>query len=108
MMAPPGYPNTRSTPSARRQSRTICAPLRIDDLGLISGLGFGLSLLGGFARQPRHHAAQFGADFLDGVLLFGFTQRGKVLAAVLVLGDPLAGEGAVLNVRKDLLHLGAG
>src|SRR6202795_4679674 len=68
IMAPPGYPNTRSTPSARIHCKTISAPLSIHNL-----FGLGLFGLGGLLRiaagQPAHHAAQLGADNLDRMLL---------------------------------------
>ena len=40
-------------------------------------------------RDPRHHAAQLGADLLDRVLRRRFAHLVEVGAAVLVLGDPL-------------------
>ena len=60
MIAPPGYPNTRSTPSARKQRKTMSAPLSIHDLRLMSCHRFGFLrfLFSWFFRQPRHHAAQ--------------------------------------------------
>src|SRR5207237_9192806 len=70
IIAPPGYPNTRSAPSARKQRRTMSAPLSIHDLGRrrIAGIA-GLLLL---LREPRHHPAQPGPNFFNRVLLFFF------------------------------------
>src|SRR5713101_461770 len=99
MMAPPGYPKTKSTPSARRHCRTMSAPLSIHDLrpGLLHIL-----------LQPRHHAAQPGAHCFDRVLLLFLAQSGEIASAVLVLLDPLLGKRAILNSRQNLFHGGAG
>src|SRR5947209_6996448 len=102
MMAPPGYPNTRSTPSARRQLNRISEPLGIDDFCFLF-FRRGLGLLA-FLGEPRHHGAQLGAHFLDLVLALFLAKRREVLAAVLVFGNPLAREGAVLNASEDFLH----
>src|SRR5262252_7063833 len=64
-------------------------------------LGVGFVLV---ARQPRHHRAQLGADFLNRVLLFALAHRRKVLAAFFVLFDPLFGKAAVLDARQHFLH----
>src|SRR5215469_947517 len=101
MIAPPGYPNTRSTPSARRQRRTTSAPLAIHNLppGSLCRLRF-LALFG----QPRHHVAQLGADFFDGMKLLDLAQCAEVPAARLVLRDPFPGERSILNARQCLFH----
>ena len=80
MIVPPGKPKTRSTPSAHRPSSTICESLRVHDFGLgfLSGLGFLRVLV-----QPRHHAAQPGTDFFDGVLLLGVAQGKNFLPPAL-------------------------
>src|SRR5256714_12565214 len=67
MIAPPGNPNTRSTPSARRHCKNMSAPLSIYDLWLrfFGGTGF-LRFFG----EPGHHGAQAGADFFDGMAFF--------------------------------------
>ena len=65
-------------------------------------LRHGLLVLPAFGLQPGHVLAQLGADLLDRLgeilvphaLIFGL--------AGLVLGDPLAGEGAVLDVGRAL------
>src|SRR5216684_6775346 len=101
MMAPPGYPKTKSTPSARRHCRTISAPLSIHDLRL--GLLLGPELLG-ILLQPRHHAAESCAHGLDRVLLFLLAQGGEVVSPILVFLDPLASERAVLAASKNFLH----
>src|SRR4051812_15774942 len=56
--------------------------------------------------DPRHHAAQLLADGLDLVLGVGGPQLVEPLAPAARLGDPLLGEGAVLDLGEDLLHLG--
>src|ERR1700685_1413506 len=48
--------------------------------------------------QPAHHAAQLRADNFDRMLLLFLAKFGKVVAALLVLANPFAGEGAVLNI----------
>src|SRR5450432_3900384 len=100
MIAPPGYPNTRSTPSARRHCRTMSAPLSIHHLFGCGSLRRLFAVLG----QPTHHAAQLRAHDLDGMLFFFFTQRVEILPAILVLSNPLASELAALNVGQRLLH----
>src|SRR5215469_7360130 len=105
MIAPPGYPNTRSTPSARTHCRTISAPLGIHDLYL--GLLRQPWLLGVFL-QPGHHAAQLGSDLLDLVLFFLVAQRSKVLAALLVFLDPFPRKRSILNASQNLFHCLAG
>src|SRR6266481_793728 len=57
--------------------------------------------------EPRHEAAQLCADLLDRMVLGLFAQLAEVRRAALVLGDPLVGEGAALDVGEDLLHRGA-
>src|SRR5260370_39219176 len=91
MIAPPGYPNTRSTPSARKHCRKISAPLSIHDLFCLRGFGLG-SLLARIFLQPRHHCAQIGTDLLDLMLLFRVAQGGEVLATSLVFLNPFAGK----------------
>src|ERR1700693_1021842 len=105
MIAAPGSPNTRSTPSARTHCRTIAAPLSIHDLFRLWLRGFRW-LLRFAARQPAHHAAQLCTDYFDRMLLLFLAQRGEVVAAVLVFFDPLAGESSVLNVGESFLHRG--
>src|SRR5215472_5183748 len=101
MIAPPGYPNTSSTPSARRQRRTISAPLGIHDLPP----GFPWrSRFPALFRQPRHHAAQLSADFLDGMKLLDLPQCAEVPAACLVLRNPFPGERSILNTRQSFFH----
>src|SRR5581483_796248 len=99
MIAPPGYPKTRSTPSARRQRKTISEPLGIDDFRFLF-LRRGLGLLA-FLREPGHHGAQLGADFFDLVLALFFAQGGEILSASFVFVDPLAGKRAVLNAGEN-------
>src|SRR2546423_1162415 len=55
--------------------------------------------------HPAHQAAQLLPDLLDRVLLALLLQLGEVRAARVVLGHPLAGERAVLDLAQDLLHL---
>src|SRR5690242_21162317 len=56
--------------------------------------------------QKRHHLAQFLADFFDRLVLGGLAHREKLLAAGLVLFDPLPREFAGLDLGQNLLHLG--
>src|ERR1700757_2981655 len=93
MIAPPGYPKTRSTPSARRHCRTMSAPLSIHHL-FCGVLRSGWLLA--FFRQPTHHAAQLGAHDFDRVLLFFLAQHVEVGAAGFVLFDPFLRELARL------------
>src|ERR1700688_1702906 len=106
IIAPPGYPNTRSTPSARMHCKTISAPLSIHNLFRLGLLGLG-RLLRFPARQPAHHAAQLRANDFNGMLLLFLPEVVEVVAAVFVFLDPLAGEGSILNVGESLLHGGA-
>src|SRR5208337_1673651 len=107
MMAPPGYPKARSTPSARKHRKTISAPLSIHHL-LWRRLGHLHRFFRLPARQPTHHAAQLRSDNLNGMLLLLLAQLGEVVAAVFVFLDPFASEGSVLNVGQSFLHRGAG
>src|SRR5271163_1063037 len=100
MIAPPGYPNTRSTPSARRHCKTMSAPLSIHHLFRSGRFRRFLAVLG----EPAHHAAQLRAHDLDGMLLLFFPQRVEFRAAVLILGNPLASELTALNVGQRFLH----
>ena len=66
-----------------------------------SGVGVGVV-------APQHVLAQLSAHGLHlvlGQLTAGGVEEG---AAVLVLGDPVAGELAVLDVGQDSLHVGLG
>src|ERR1035437_6228978 len=105
MIAPPGYPNTRSTPSARRHCRTMSAPLSIRHL--LGGVLGCICRLLTFLGQPAHHAAQLRADDLNGMLLFFLAQSVELVAAALVLRNPFPRELAALNVGQRLLHGGA-
>src|SRR5262249_32727016 len=55
--------------------------------------------------DPGHQPAQPGADLLDGMLFSLGAQLGEVRPAVVILGDPLAGEAAVLDLGEDPAHL---
>src|SRR5580765_1927100 len=85
MIAPPGYPNTRSTPSARRHCKTMSAPLSIYDLWLRL---FGRTGLLRFFGEPGHHGAQASPDFFDGMAFFFFPECCKIAAALLVFFNP--------------------
>src|SRR5260370_22965777 len=87
MIAPPGYPNTRSTPSARKHCKKISAPLSIHDLFCCGRFGLG-GLLAGILLQPCHHAAQLRPHFLDLGLLLRLTQTGELLSASCPLVTP--------------------
>src|ERR1700685_2246222 len=108
MIAPPGYPNTRSTPSARKHCKTISAPLSIHRNFLGFGLAFALGSLNRLftfaARQPAHHPAQLRANNLDGMLLLPLTQLGKVVTALRIFSNPFARKRPILNVSESLLH----
>src|SRR6476660_4744938 len=54
--------------------------------------------------QPGHHRAQALTDLLDLAVLRIGPHLQEVLAAGLVLGHPLPGEGAVLDPVEQLLH----
>src|SRR5947207_226502 len=58
--------------------------------------------------EEGHHRAQFLADLFDRLGLRGFAHSQEFLAARLVLLNPLAREFAGLDLRQNLLHLGAG
>src|SRR6267378_2035483 len=102
MIAPPGYPNTRSTPSARRHRKTISAPLSIHDLFARFFRRFRriLPLFG----QPAHHAPQLRSYNLDRMLLLSFAQGREVVATIFVFLDPFPRERSVLNVGQGSLH----
>src|SRR6476659_3757188 len=54
--------------------------------------------------QPGHHRAQALTDLLDLAVLRIGPHLQEVLAAGLVLGHPLPGEGAILDPVEQLLH----
>ena len=54
--------------------------------------------------EEGHHGAQLFAHFLDFLLLFFLTGGVEPFAAGLILFDPLAGEGSILNFAQDLAH----
>src|ERR1700678_2906724 len=58
-------------------------------------------LIGG---QPRHHGAQLLSNFFNRMLLRGFAQLGKFLAAFLIFFNPLLGEFAALDLLQHFLH----
>src|SRR5580693_4465217 len=101
MIAPPGYPNTRSTPSARRHCKTMSAPLSIHHLFGVARSG---SSLLAFFGQPAHHAAQLRAHDFDGMLLLAFAQLIEIRAPCLVFGNPFLGKFSGLDVGQRLLH----
>src|ERR1022692_2352079 len=57
--------------------------------------------------EEGHHVAQALADGLDLVGLRGFAHGEELVAAGLVLGDPLPGKFARLDFGEDLFHFGA-
>src|SRR5215471_14670860 len=58
--------------------------------------------------DPGHHAAELGADRLDGMLGGAPAHGLEARLASLVLQDPVAGEASGLDVVQDALHLGLG
>ena len=59
--------------------------------------------------DKRHHIAQFRAHLLDKVRPLTLALGEEVLATILaVLGDPLLGEAAVLDLLEHLVHLALG
>src|SRR5260370_34508629 len=54
--------------------------------------------------DPVHLGPQLASHDLDLVAGLLLTQTLEVFLASLVLGDPLAGEGPILDVAEDLLH----
>src|SRR5579885_465728 len=58
--------------------------------------------------QKRHHLPQLRADLFDLLRLRRFPHLQKILAARLVLANPLPGELARLDLAQNLLHLLAG
>src|ERR1017187_2807100 len=57
--------------------------------------------------EEGHHVAQALADGLDLVGLSGFAHGEELVAARLVLGDPVPGKFAGLDFGEDLFHFGA-
>src|SRR5919197_3718338 len=66
----------------------------------IRAIGASLAL----APEPGHHAAQGAAGPLDRVRGAGGAHAGEVGPALVVLGDPLAGERARAHVGQDAVH----
>ena len=58
--------------------------------------------IGGLRAQPLHIAAQFLANGFDGVIQIGLLHRLVVGIAGGVFGDPLTGEGAILDFGQHL------
>src|SRR5215207_4897353 len=58
--------------------------------------------------QPGHHPAQGLPGPLDRVVGPGLAHAGEVGPALVVLGDPLAGERPGLDLGQDAAHLGLG
>src|SRR5690349_1641589 len=89
------YPRGRGWRSSDGMRRHPCARItRIKPLELLV--------------DPGHLVAHLLADALDRVVLALFAHAGEVLAAGAVLGNPLAGELARLDLTEDLLHRRAG
>src|SRR5512137_702316 len=75
--------------------------------GCVRGAGLGLAGAHGHGVEERHGGAQLRADLLDLVVAVLGPQALELGAAGLVLGDPVGGEGAVLDLREDRPHRGA-
>src|SRR5580704_13889598 len=63
--------------------------------------GLGRVVLDGDRIEEGHGRAQRGAHLLDRVLGFRFSHFSEMLAAGLVLFDPLLREGALLNLLEE-------
>src|SRR5690606_15757586 len=85
-----------------RSDRVACATA--PGLDLLAALGGRFGPGGLAALQPRHHAAQLGADLLDTMGGLGLASSHERLTAGLVLRDPFTSEGAVLDPGEDLRH----
>src|SRR5688500_3778910 len=57
--------------------------------------------------EPRHELPQLGADLLDRVVRALLPELAEVRHPAPILGDPLVGELAALDLPEDLLHGGA-
>src|SRR5579883_2911055 len=99
---------TQSIPEKPR--RALCARHRQGSLYAFTALGSSCFAGCAFFESLCSHdiMPQLRAHFFDGMLLLGFAQRSKLLAARFFLFDPLAGEGAVLNAGKGFFHASAG
>src|SRR4051812_13851830 len=100
------------TPSRSSASTTRRAPVRGSGAGAgasrWTGLGATAVLMSGGFRvrlglQPGHVGAQARADLLDRLGQIGIVHRLVVGLSRLVLADPLAGEGAALDIVEHLL-----
>src|SRR5688500_20325847 len=60
------------------------------------------------AGDPRHHAAQLGADFLDLMVRAAPPHRLEARLARIALLDPVAREAAGLDIVQNALHLALG
>src|SRR5215469_15261189 len=103
-----------SLSSTEKETDSPCVPSRrvVSNVKIFIGLRlgrFGYLVLRYaclfFLLQERHHRTQFRAHLLDR-LIAGLVAHGQeLLAAGLVLFDPLAGEFPRLDLGEDLLHL---
>jgi len=61
-----------------------------------------------FVVDPGHHFSEFAADLLDAMIAFATSGCFERWGSGFVLEDPVASEGAVLNLRENAFHLGFG
>src|ERR1700733_7740591 len=99
----------RTLSSAEKLTFSPCVPSR----SVVSKVKTRINLCGGrypdlfLLFQERHHFAQLGAHLFDGLVFLTLSHAEEFCAAGFVFAQPLFGELARLNLRQNLLHLGA-
>src|SRR5271157_3857574 len=104
---PPGNRGQTGLPANFRQKAPEIHGSLVSPLLLGYGLGYGDAYFL-FLFEEGHHVAKALADGFELVGLGGLAHGEEVVAAGLVLVDPLFGEFAGLDFAEDLLHFGAG
>src|SRR5258707_1319330 len=104
-----------SLSSTENETDSPCVPSR----SVVSKVKIFILLFGGQSRlllrhsyflllfQEGHHLAKLAANLLDRLLARGIAHGQKLLAAGLVLLNPLPGELTLLDFGQDLAHFGA-